>query len=309
MSEDMTSASAVVTKTKGLNQSFVAASRRKGAISSRGHVAQVPRKCKPTEHTPPFPLPDQQHSARASVPSLGSLSDLSRGLIPSLPQIYQGSFPCFHAISALYWKFEQSRASQGAANGHVRLEHDTMLIEDCLDRSIEHCETWCAAHGVYGAPQHDSRRCSVEGSHASCSWGQVVRGATATPVPATPPGKQQTQRRTNSNHQRGVDRSATPEWCDQTGDKQMVTVPGWVPQLSTALTNQRWYCIVAGKDHPEVSELVGKSLKELGWKEDKVVAGAGEPHMWNLCWAWSVRARVPDALLTWQRVNHFQECR
>ena len=308
MSEDMTSTSAVAIESKSWNQMFVTSCGQDDAISSQGYVTQATRKCKPSEHTPPFRSPDQQHSTLACVPSIGSLSDLSRGLIPSLPQVYPGAFPCFHAISALYWKFKHSQtgSNQGVISGHLKLEHDTMLIDDCLDRSIEHCEMWCAAHGQYGAPHHDFRRFSVDGSHASCSTGQIVRGGTATPVPATPPGKQQAQIVAHSNHQRTVSRSATP---DCAGGKSFVTVPGWVPQVSTALVQQRWYCVVAGKDHPEVTELVGKSLKELGWKEDGGPAGAGEPHMWNLCWTWSVRARVPDSLLTWQRVNHFQECR
>ena len=95
----------------------------------------------------------------------------------------------------------------------------------------------------------------------------------------------------------------------------VVAVPGWLPQVSNGVARQRFFKIIAG-DHPEVEELVGGVLRDMGWLEDSEQsstvseAGSNGCHLWNLCWAWTVRARVPESkLFAWQRINHFQECR
>eukprot|EP00892_Ulva_mutabilis_P002227 jgi/Ulvmu1/12004/UM083_0017.1 len=235
--------------------------------------------------------PDHQRAWFASIPPIASLSDLSRGLIPALPHLYSATFPEFDAVSTLFWKFQYMRAKQpsAAAVRQRKPEQDAMLIESCLDHAIVSCETWCAAHGVHGVVHEES----VVGPS---SQGQTCN---------------------SSNSAVALDKHRKNK--SQCLDLTKVAVPGWVPQVSTVLTHQRWYCIVAGKDHPEVTEIVGTCLKALGWNEDescKRMAMKGNAasveettHMWNLCWTWSVRARVPDALFTWQRINHFQECR
>lgn len=300
----------MITKTKDLAEMLLTTISQDDHSSSHRHSTPASHKSRSSEQTGPLRSPDQQCVTLTSVPTIGSLYDLSRGLIPSLPQIYPAVFPCFESISALYWKLQhsQSKAGHGVPQRHHRPQHDAMLIEDCLDRGIEYCEAWCTAHGLHGIPDPECMTCSTDGGQSRCSK-QLRREGTAMPTPSTPPGrfKQLHMLPESMPHGKGAERgSATPQ----------VTVPGWVPQVSTALAQQRWYCIVAGADHPEVTALVGRSLKALGWQEDKCcrhspggAASAGEPHMWNLCWTWSVRSRVPDTLLTWQRVNHFQECR
>jgi hypothetical protein len=104
-----------------------------------------------------------------------------------------------------------------------------------------------------------------------------------------------------------------------------------VPQLPTKLARQRFFRVVTNAEHPEVAELLRKTMTRLGWREDKegpeVVnlhpdeesehcrvmqthTSANMCHMWDLLWTWTSRIRVPEGdLFAWQRVNHFQECR
>lgn len=289
--------------------------------SSQARSAVSSRKGRCSGQTTPVRALDQQSGTLASVPAIGSLANLSGGLIPQLPHVYSAMFPEFNAVSSLFWKFQYSRTKQLSAMDQRphKPEHDTMLIESCLDHKIYRCEAWCAAHGPHGLVQPISENHSINSGHASQPSKQQTQAQKY-----VSPSKAELEKSRSHERYGGFGQAAL---CTATGsdihrghctDAGQVAVPGWVPQIPTALTQQLWFCIVAGKDHPEVTEIVGKSLEALGWKQDECSkqtcqrgcsTNAAQPHMWNLCWTWSVRARVPEEVLTWQLVNHFQGCR
>lgn len=271
----------------------------------------------------PYAHPDGGNSMKHSL----SMEDLTRNNIPVLPQVYTNLFPSFLATLALYWK-PPANAVQ-VRNDHekvMRGEQSILMLNDILDTALERCNAWCKQNQQHGEalpgwaviPKgQDSRpgsKCSSRHAHSS-----VLR---CPPDSARPPSGLCNTFTTSSLDSAAQQVAGTggPGWHYRGENRiidpfKVVAVPGWVPQLSNGRTQQKFFRIIAG-EHPEVEDLVGGVLRDMGWLEDSDVEASGSDgcgngcHLWNLCWTWTVRAKVPESkLFAWQRINHFQECR
>lgn len=270
----------------------------------------------------------QSTSGLLGSPAIRPVDDLSRGNIPRLSRLYPNLFPSFVAILALYWKPPGNALRPPDDHEKVmRSEESVMMLNDCLDTALGRCDVWCDKNGEHfeafpewadttkGPAFSPDRNCNTPNTQAF-SQKRVSDHTHAKSFPGNTPVSSplsggQTAASSGSGgtgwHYRGQARARDPF--------NTVAVPGWVPQLSNGVAKQRFFKIIAG-EHPEVEELVGGVLRDMGWLEDSdqptSISDACNSgcNLWDLCWTWTVRARVPESkLFAWQRINHFQEGR
>jgi hypothetical protein len=280
------------------------------------------------------------NTALVAVPAIASVESLSRGQIPALPQLYPACFPQFSTILSLHCKLLSGSCAKPGEQPKIRRSEDIAAqLADAQDSAQARCQVWCAAHGEHSRAfdcSSQSRASSSQLQHRAVSSGlgsssqPHSRGSSsqkprqrALPTCSNAVGPLSvTQQLSNCGQSCSSQGGGSVGWhypgeCWRPVDAfSTVAVPGWLPQLSTGMARQRFFKIVAGSEHPEVEHMVGGVLRELGWLEDQDPSmdtgcyGTGRCDLWNLCWTWTVRARVPESkLLSWQKINHFQECR
>ncbi|KAK9819734.1 hypothetical protein WJX72_001737 [[Myrmecia] bisecta] len=186
---------------------------------------------------------------------------------------------------------------------------------------------------------------SLPGESSRARLSQTLFGerkAAAARTSQEPPEERAAQAAAHTRPQRGgfaspgeeSDEEASASQADSQAESEERDLDYGHHPASAHARSVRYVRIVGNSAHPEVEELVRRTLQELGgWEEERddeedqdaslqltsrsstpaaggKPASSGRPQLWNLMWSWSARVPVSyDALLVWQRVNHYPEAR
>ena len=123
----------------------------------------------------PAQIMEQQRPPSRAVTPIGAISEVSRGLIPSMPPVYQSTFHTFDAIHAVYWKAHPPQPCASLAPQPSGLhEHVGNLCAHAAQSAALRCTAWFARHPTH-ACQHTSTSGQVCGIRGDA--GQMARSA------------------------------------------------------------------------------------------------------------------------------------
>jgi hypothetical protein len=95
----------------------------------------------------PKPSNDEQRPKSRAVTPIGSIDDVSRGLIPSMPAVYIGTFPTFDAVFSVHWKAYPPASSALVPHKLADLQqHLGNVCAHAASSAARRCNSWCQCH-------------------------------------------------------------------------------------------------------------------------------------------------------------------